>query len=157
MLSAKSRWRMVALLGSLVLLAFAAILIFHYGIRAFIGPASRPLTDRHFQSTPQRVARGKYLVEGTAHCFGCHSPIDVNSKTGEAPPAVAGSGDSFQPFPGATWTIPNLTPDAVRALGIFLCGPRIEGWTAAVQPHCGSERYLGEGREKASRKKLAIS
>jgi len=117
MLSAKSRWRMVALLGSLVLLAFAAILIFHYGIRAFIGPASRPLTDRHFQSTPQRVARGKYLVEGTAHCFGCHSPIDVNSKTGEAPPAVAGSGDSFQPFPGATWTIPNLTPDAETGIG----------------------------------------
>jgi len=46
---------------------------------------------------------------------------------------------------------------SVRALGIFLCGPRIEGWRAAVQPHCGSERYLGEGREKVSRKKPAIS
>ena len=31
------------------------------GWRPFIGPRARPLTDRTFESTPQRLARGQYL------------------------------------------------------------------------------------------------
>ena len=44
----------------------------------------RPLTDVKFESTPQRIARGKYLADGASHCFLCHSPRDW-SKPG-APP-----------------------------------------------------------------------
>ena len=44
------------------------------GWRPIIGPRSRPLTNRVFERTPQRWARGKYLVENEAACADCHSP-----------------------------------------------------------------------------------
>src|SRR5215472_3770778 len=36
----------------------------------------RPLTDRKFERTPARLARGRYLVEHVCLCFDCHSDID---------------------------------------------------------------------------------
>lgn len=100
-----------------VLLAAVIIPIELYGVRAFIGPATRPLTDRHFASTPERVTRGKYLVEGVAHCFGCHSPFDPKSTTGAPPSGQEGIGDSFQVAPGFTIVFANLTPDAETGIG----------------------------------------
>lgn len=97
--------------------AAGGFLVQHFGIRAFIGPVSRGLTDRHFQSTPERTARGKYLVEGVGHCFACHSPFDPNTKTGEPLPGQAGSGDSFSPSHGTMWVIPNLTSDPETGIG----------------------------------------
>jgi mono/diheme cytochrome c family protein len=102
---------------ALCAIAGAAYAVQHFGIRAFIGPAARTLTNRSFQSTPQRVARGKYLVEGVGHCFNCHSPFDENSKTGEPHAGEAGIGDSFSPSPGTMWIFPNLTPDAETGIG----------------------------------------
>jgi hypothetical protein len=32
-------------------------------------PKMRPLTDRKFERTPERLRRGKYLSEGTASCL----------------------------------------------------------------------------------------
>src|SRR6478609_6389983 len=32
-----------------------------------------------FKSTAARLARGKYLVEGPAHCFDCHSEHDLST------------------------------------------------------------------------------
>ena len=29
-----------------------------------------------FERTPARLERGRYLVEGPAHCFQCHSEVD---------------------------------------------------------------------------------
>src|SRR5450755_1151102 len=96
----KLGFRSVAALCVIGVAAAGGFLVQHFGIRAFIGPASRGLTDRHFQSTPERMARGKYLVEGVGHCFACHSPFDPNTKTGEPLPGQAGSGDSFSPSRG---------------------------------------------------------
>jgi hypothetical protein len=31
-----------------------------FGVRPFIGPKARPLTDRRFESTPARLERGNY-------------------------------------------------------------------------------------------------
>jgi len=36
-------------------------------------PAQRPPPDEHVQATPERLARGKYLVENVCDCLGCHS------------------------------------------------------------------------------------
>ena len=44
------------------------------GWRPFIGPRARPLTGRKFDPTPERLARGKYLVEAVGGCMACHSP-----------------------------------------------------------------------------------
>lgn len=40
-------------------------------------PLVRPLTDRKFVSTPQRIKRGRYLVESMTACIKCHSPNDM--------------------------------------------------------------------------------
>ncbi len=45
------------------------------------GLKARPLTDVKFESTPERIARGKYLTEGASHCFLCHN-MRVWSKPG---------------------------------------------------------------------------
>src|SRR6266851_4069084 len=42
----------------------------------FRGTRARPLTSRTFQPTPARMERGRYLVEGLAACFWCHSEHD---------------------------------------------------------------------------------
>src|SRR6266404_5803692 len=33
---------------------------------------ARPLTDRKFERTPERLARGRYLVNGIGDYFACH-------------------------------------------------------------------------------------
>lgn len=59
------KWKKIL---ALIVIFIAALLImgitFTIGWRPFIGAASRPLTDRKFESTPQRFERGKYLVNG---------------------------------------------------------------------------------------------
>jgi mono/diheme cytochrome c family protein len=39
----------------------------------------RSLNDRKFQRTPERLARGRYLVNGIGECFACHGPYDLNA------------------------------------------------------------------------------
>jgi mono/diheme cytochrome c family protein len=119
-LHGRAFWR--AFVVALVITVGTAVgaVVHLFGLRAFIGPASRRLTNRRFESTPQRIARGKYLVEGVGHCFACHSPIDLNSKTGEPPAGQAGAGGSFQAGPGApVLVLPNLTPDPETGIGRF--------------------------------------
>jgi len=44
----------------------------------------RPLRDVKFKSTPERIARGKYLTEGPLWCFNCHTERDT-TKSGWPP------------------------------------------------------------------------
>src|SRR5262249_16920357 len=46
------------------------------GWRPFIGPRSRKLTARKFDSTPARLTRGDYLVNHVTDCMGCHAEHD---------------------------------------------------------------------------------
>ena len=64
-------------LGKTLGSAFAVLVLvlvlgitFTVGWHPFIGPRARPLTARKFQSTPQRLARGKYIAEHTSDCWG---------------------------------------------------------------------------------------
>ena len=102
----------------LVLIVFFTLgITFTVGWRPFIGPKTRPLTARHFASTPARMARGKYLVEAVTGCIGCHSPADV-SKPG-APPIETKLG-AGQPWPDKQlpWLVaPNITPDKETGAG----------------------------------------
>jgi len=47
---------------AVLVLVVAAGITFTIGWRPFIGPRTRPLTALKFQSTPERLARGQYLV-----------------------------------------------------------------------------------------------
>ncbi len=46
------------------------------GVRPFIGPKARALTDRRFDATPQRLERGQYLATSVNGCLYCHSELD---------------------------------------------------------------------------------
>ena len=59
-------------IAGVVLLALVAVggLI---GWLSVMSPDSRPAPDITIERTPERVARGKYLVEHVFDCTGCHS------------------------------------------------------------------------------------
>jgi len=59
------RWRKFAGIALLVIVMLLSVgITFTIGWRPFIGAKKRALTDQKFESTPQRLARGKYLVDG---------------------------------------------------------------------------------------------
>lgn len=79
----------------------------------------RPLTDVKFESTPERIARGKYLTNGGSHCFLCHSERDWN-KPG-APPIESkkGAGAIMIDEDGFRVVAPNITPDKETGAGTW--------------------------------------
>ncbi len=91
----------------------AAAITLTIGWRPFIGPKKRPVTDRQFERTPERLARGRYLVQGLLGCSLCHSARDWNQ---HGAPVLSGMDLAGQvlPLPGFPGTLvaPNLTPDA---------------------------------------------
>ena len=97
----------IFLVVMVVLLAVA--ITFTIGWRPFIGPKARPLTDRKFESTPQRLARGEYLFKD---CAGCHSPHDWTKHDAPVLPGMLGAGMvmPIEELPGRV-VAPNLTPD----------------------------------------------
>jgi mono/diheme cytochrome c family protein len=89
------------------------------GWRPVIGPRARPLASRTFARTPERLSRGRYLVQSVDACLACHSPRDW---TQHDAPIVAGYEAAGQDL--AAWTdlpghisAPNLTPDVDTGAG----------------------------------------
>jgi mono/diheme cytochrome c family protein len=80
-------------------------------------PRARPLTDRTFERTPERRARGQYLVEGVLQCFMCHAERDA-AQPG-APPVAAkrGAGRVLDDTPDYRMVAPNITPDVETGAG----------------------------------------
>jgi mono/diheme cytochrome c family protein len=102
-------------LAVLVLLLLAVT--FTIGWRPFVGPRARTVTDRRFEATPARLARGEYLLTSVAGCLGCHGDIDW--KTPRLNPALLGAGHHFADE-GLDWVVaPNLTPDRVTGVGAW--------------------------------------
>ena len=98
----------------LLIVAIPAVI----GIRPIIGPRARPLTDRTFERTPERIERGRYLANAVSPCIGCHSEIDWTGgfvlKAG-----LEGSGRSWAEE-GIPWlSAPNLTPDPETGAGAW--------------------------------------
>ncbi len=102
-----------------LVVALALVITFTIGWRPFIGPKSRPLTDRKFDSTPERLARGKYLTENLMGCFECHGQRDWTKHDAPEIPGTKGAG--VYPFlldglPGRV-VPPNITPDPETGAG----------------------------------------
>lgn len=76
-----------------------------------------PIEQVKIDSTPERIARGKYLVENVAQCIACHSERDWNLYSAPVDPGTFGKGgeafDQAQGFPGAFFA-PNLTPHHLK-------------------------------------------
>jgi len=82
-------------------------------LHADSGPQLRPLTDRQFNRTPERLAWGSYLVNGIGECFACHGPSDLNAPGWPPVRGKEGSGFSFRSGVVAA----NLTPDRETGIG----------------------------------------
>lgn len=89
------------------------VITFTIGWRPFFGPRVRATTGRQFERTPERLARGKYLVQGLLGCEDCHTQADWTQHG--APKAwnmeLGGQAMELPGFPGSV-VAPNLTPDA---------------------------------------------
>jgi mono/diheme cytochrome c family protein len=111
-------WKKIVGIALLVIIVLVCLgITFTIGWRPLIGAKKRALSDRKIEATPQRLVRGKYLVDGVMGCFGCHTDADW-SKPG-APPIAGreGSGHiwSDQDLP---WLVaPNITPDKETGAG----------------------------------------
>jgi len=106
---------LLVLLALLVVLGIAAVQMF--GLRTFIGPRKRSLTDRKFESTPARLERGKYIASSMG-CFYCHSPHDWSKRDHPIPNAMEGAGQQlpYTDLPGRI-IAPNLTSDKETGAG----------------------------------------
>jgi len=86
------------------------------GWRPILGPKMRAATDRKFETTPERLKRGEYLVEHVSACFGCHTQFDA--KHGAlAYTKPKGSGSVFIDEPNFKVVAPNITPDPQTGIG----------------------------------------
>jgi len=107
--------------GLTVLCTLLAVLItVTIGWRPVLGAKSRALTDRRFERTPERLARGKYLVEGVVGCFDCHSTAPKEFHPGVAPEFTnRGGGRVLIDEGDLRIAAPNITPDVETGAGTW--------------------------------------
>jgi mono/diheme cytochrome c family protein len=105
--------------------AFLAVILavtitFTVGWRPFVGARSRPLTNRHFDATPGRLARGEYLARGVLGCIDCHSEHDWKAPGAAIAPGREGAGQIFpgEGLPGRI-VAQNLTTDLETGTGTW--------------------------------------
>jgi mono/diheme cytochrome c family protein len=114
------RWKRGLGITALVVLAvLIAGITFTIGWRPFIGPKTRALTNRIFETTPARLERGRYLATSVAGCVACHSERDPNAPGMPALADKLGAGAVFAEgadLPGQV-VAPNLTPDKETGAG----------------------------------------
>ncbi len=105
-------------------------------------PSARIPANFSAKPTPQRMARGRYLVETVAGCFDCHSPHEYVRGQWIARKGLKGAGQIFPgnmiPLPPHSLVVaPNITPDRATGIG---------SWTDAE-----IARAIGDGVAKGGR------
>ena len=115
----KKLGKILLYLGLAVALLLVAVIILTIGWRPFIGPKARALTAQKFDSTPQRLQRGRYLAELTG-CAVCHSQHDWSMHGAPITPGTEASGQWFNmpDLPGRV-VASNLTPDPETGAGTW--------------------------------------
>jgi mono/diheme cytochrome c family protein len=108
----KKLGKVLLICGVALCLLLPIAITFTIGWRPFLGPKKRALTNRQFERTPERQARGRYLAQGLLGCESCHSPKDWAQHGAPNQPGMELAGQTL-PIPGFPGTIvaPNLTPD----------------------------------------------
>jgi mono/diheme cytochrome c family protein len=99
-------------------------IVLFLGLMLWAGYSSRKTAKtvrlgRTFESTAARLERGRYIVEGPAHCFECHSEVDWENPGGQPKPGKKGAGTEFGKY-GMPWLVaPNITPDLETGAGAW--------------------------------------
>jgi mono/diheme cytochrome c family protein len=101
-----------------LIVALAIAISLTIGWRPFIGPRARPLTNRTFERTPERLVRGRYLVENVG-CFECHGEHDWTKHDAPLIEGTRGAGYADFPLAGLPGRVipPNITPDPETGAG----------------------------------------
>lgn len=73
-----------------------------------------PYPALHASKDPAVIERGRYLVEGPAHCGECHGAVDPPAVSRRGRPLVGGQ--EFK-LPVGTFRVPNITPDPETGIG----------------------------------------
>jgi len=112
---------------------------FTIGWRPFIGPRTRRLTGKTYESTPARLARGEYLVDAVTGCMGCHSEHDWTAHDAPTLPNSLGAGQDMNLLKGLPGRVfaPNITPDPETGAG---------GWTDEQLARAIREGIAHDGR-----------
>ncbi|NWF88115.1 MAG: c-type cytochrome [Ignavibacteriaceae bacterium] len=118
---------LAAVLGVLVVLVAAGFVYFNIAF-----PKVEPPTNIKVDSTPERLARGKYLANHVAVCMDCHSKRDLSKYSMPIIKSTFGSGgdiwDEKVGFPGKI-VMKNITP---AAIGNWTDGELIRAITCGV-------------------------
>jgi len=103
-----------------VALILVVAISFTIGWRPFLGPRARPLTNRKFEASPQRLARGRYLANAVSGCIYCHSEHDWKAPGAPVVESKMSAGQVFflNGLPGKV-TAPNITPDSATGSGTW--------------------------------------
>ncbi len=73
-----------------------------------------PYPNIHASTDPAVIERGRYLVEGPAHCGECHGAVDPPAASRKGRPLVGGQ--EFK-LPVGTFRVPNITSDRETGIG----------------------------------------
>ena len=104
--------KVLYVLGGLALLVIVVVVIgIIYLNLAY--PKVSPAENITIEATPERLARGEYLVRHVTPCLDCHSKTDRNYFASPVIPGTEGMGG--QPFPGVgSLYVSNITPAALK-------------------------------------------
>jgi mono/diheme cytochrome c family protein len=117
-------WKRIALYCAIAITALGgAVLTYLYSRR----PAQVPPSAIRVASTPERVARGKYLFEVLCNCGHCHSLRDFTRFSGPEVESGRGQGNVFPVEFGLPGQViaPNITPDPETGIGRWSDGEKI--------------------------------
>ncbi|MGB1699289.1 MAG: c-type cytochrome [Nannocystaceae bacterium] len=106
--------RPIALIGGYILAGLSLILLAIWIFIVVIYPRVGPPPSLDVDANPERLARGRYLVEHVTQCFACHGELQTDVPGAPVVPTSRGAA-------GVTWTAPdglalpapNISPSAV--------------------------------------------
>jgi hypothetical protein len=114
--------------GALVVLAVGGVVTKFYGL----SPKSRPAAAMTAPSTPEEIARGKYLTHHVYACVACHSKVHEELPGEPYYEDKLGGGREFVAMPMGTLRAPNLTPDKKTGLGSWTDGEIVRAMREGV-------------------------
>ncbi|HEY0139360.1 MAG TPA: cytochrome c [Thermoanaerobaculia bacterium] len=110
--------------AGIIALALVAVLAAGVVYLSVKKPAQRAASSERIEPTPERLARGKYLVHHASDCLGCHSDHD-NTFSFPVKAGTEGAGgfawDASADFPGFL-AASNITSDRETGLGSWTDG-----------------------------------
>jgi len=106
------RWTAGILAGLSVCLAAIVVAAIWRADRTFHAPAP----DLRAVADPETIARGRYLVQGPAHCADCHAPPSQKPRVDAGLEADLSGGYVLKTFLGEM-RAPNITSDTATGIG----------------------------------------